>query len=78
MSSELKNAYIEISDLKKDYQVRRHFLARRATLAAVAGVSFTIEQGGTFGLVGESGSGKSTIATAASVARRARKWRRTW
>ena len=62
MSNELKNTFIEVSDLKKDYQVRRHFLARPATLAAVAGVSFTIEQGGTFGLVGESGSGKSTIA----------------
>lgn len=56
------NAFIEVEGLQKQYAVRRGLFGRGEVLHAVAGVSFTVEQGGTFGLVGESGSGKSTIA----------------
>ncbi|MDE0653423.1 MAG: ATP-binding cassette domain-containing protein [bacterium] len=40
----------------------KHFSTRRATLKAVDGVSFTLEEGRSLGLVGESGCGKSTTA----------------
>lgn len=53
---------IDISGLTKTYRVRPRLLSRPMPLAAVAGVSFSVAKGGSFGLVGESGSGKSTIA----------------
>ncbi|MEH2549805.1 peptide/nickel transport system ATP-binding protein [Bradyrhizobium sp. AZCC 2262] len=53
---------LEVSDISKTYSVRSGLFSRSRTLAAVTGVSFTVETGGTFGLVGESGSGKTTIA----------------
>lgn len=53
---------LEVTNLQKIYSVRSGLFSRSRPLAAVAGVSFAIEEGGTFGLVGESGSGKSTIA----------------
>ncbi|MFG1280027.1 ABC transporter ATP-binding protein [Xanthobacter autotrophicus] len=55
-------ALVEVSHLAKTYTVRPGLFSRPRPLAAVAGVSFAIEPGGTFGLVGESGSGKTTIA----------------
>jgi oligopeptide/dipeptide ABC transporter ATP-binding protein len=55
-------ALIEVRNLTKHYPIKRHWLARPVNLAALAGVSFSLEAGGTFGLVGESGSGKSTVA----------------
>ncbi|KAF1023653.1 MAG: Oligopeptide transport ATP-binding protein OppF [Paracidovorax wautersii] len=55
-------AFIEVEQLSKAYAVRRGWFQAPAVLQAVAGVSFQVERGGTFGLVGESGSGKSTIA----------------
>lgn len=54
--------FIQVRDLYRTYHVRRGLLGRARPLHAVDGVSFSVEQGGTFGLVGESGSGKSTIA----------------
>src|SRR5437667_11187593 len=53
-------ALVEVSHLVKHF-VRNAGLFRKGTLVqAVDDVSFTIEQGETFGLVGESGSGKTT------------------
>jgi oligopeptide/dipeptide ABC transporter ATP-binding protein len=46
----------------KDYPLRGGLLNRvRGGIRAVAGVSFEVEQGTTFGIAGESGSGKSTL-----------------
>ncbi|MBA4790741.1 MAG: ATP-binding cassette domain-containing protein, partial [Rhizobiales bacterium] len=54
--------FIAVSDLAKTYGVRRGLFGAKRDLKAVAGISFDIEEGGTFGLVGESGSGKTTTA----------------
>jgi peptide/nickel transport system ATP-binding protein len=57
---------LEIVDLVKVYRLPREALfARRPELRAVAGVSFRVNAGRSFGIVGESGSGKSTLARAA-------------
>jgi len=54
---------LRVSALVKDYPVTSGVLGRRAgAVSAVAGVSFELLAGQTFGLVGESGSGKTTIA----------------
>jgi peptide/nickel transport system ATP-binding protein/oligopeptide transport system ATP-binding protein len=53
---------IEVDDLVKQFGVRasRGLRSIRKTVQAVAGISFTINEGQTLGLVGESGSGKTT------------------
>jgi oligopeptide transport system ATP-binding protein len=53
-------ALLEVNDLVKEFSRKRGLLAPASVIRAVDGVSFTIEQGETFGLVGESGSGKTT------------------
>lgn len=55
-------ALIQLENLKKYFPIESGFIQKsRVDLKAVDGVSFTIEEGETFGLVGESGCGKTTI-----------------
>jgi peptide/nickel transport system ATP-binding protein len=52
---------LQVEDLHQHFAVGGGVLGRRATLAAVDGVSFALAPGRTLGLVGESGCGKSTL-----------------
>ena len=54
--------FMRVQGLRKTYEVRRGLFGRARLLHAVAGVTFAVQPGTTFGLVGESGSGKTTIA----------------
>src|SRR5213075_2493984 len=51
---------VEVSHLVKYFVRDGGFFKKGTRVAAVDDVTFTIEQGETFGLVGESGSGKTT------------------
>jgi peptide/nickel transport system ATP-binding protein len=54
---------VALLDVSKRFVLpRRRLFERPHSLTAVAGVSFTIPPGTTFGVVGESGSGKTTLA----------------
>jgi oligopeptide transport system ATP-binding protein len=51
---------LEVQNLVKEFTRGRGLFARGSVVRAVDGVSFSIDEGETFGLVGESGSGKTT------------------
>ncbi|HLR60820.1 MAG TPA: ATP-binding cassette domain-containing protein [Lentibacillus sp.] len=58
-------AFLEIKDLKVHFPVKGGIFGRTVDhIKAVDGVSFSLEQGKTYGLVGESGSGKTTTGRA--------------
>jgi len=59
-----KMGLLEIKDLKVRYPVKSGFLSDKKSLAAVDGISLSLEEGKNYGLVGESGSGKSTVGRA--------------
>ncbi|MCZ0703920.1 peptide/nickel transport system ATP-binding protein [Natronobacillus azotifigens] len=57
--------FLDVEDLKVHFPIRGGLLNRKIdAVRAVDGVSFSIEQGKTYGLVGESGSGKTTTGRA--------------
>lgn len=53
---------LKVDDLKRFYTVSTGFMKPKATLKALNGISFELEEGKTLAIVGESGSGKSTMA----------------
>jgi dipeptide transport system ATP-binding protein len=53
---------VEARDLQRHYRVSRGYLRGYATVRALDGVSFTLDEGRTLAVVGESGCGKSTLA----------------
>jgi len=53
---------LEATDLAKHYTVSRGLFKPKATVKALAGVSFTLKPRKTLAVVGESGCGKSTLA----------------
>ncbi|GAB3052917.1 ABC transporter ATP-binding protein [Virgibacillus ainsalahensis] len=57
--------FLDVKDLKVYFPIKGGILNRTlGHIKAVDGVSFTIEEGKTYGLVGESGSGKTTTGRA--------------
>ena len=50
------SALLEVENLKT------HIFTRRGVVKAVDGVTFSVDEGETFGLVGESGCGKTMTA----------------
>lgn len=58
-------SYLEVKDLKVHFPIKGGILGRTIDyVKAVDGVSFSVEEGMTYGLIGESGSGKTTTGRA--------------
>ena len=58
-------SFLEINNLKVHFPIRGGFFNTiKDYTYAVDGVTFSIEEGKTYGLIGESGSGKTTIGKA--------------
>lgn len=58
-------AYLEVKDLKVHFPIKGGIFGRTVDhVKAVDGVSFSLEEGMTYGLIGESGSGKTTTGRA--------------
>jgi oligopeptide/dipeptide ABC transporter ATP-binding protein len=54
---------VQVNDVHVHFRIRSGlFPAKRTTIRAVDGVTFSVRRGETLGLVGSSGSGKSTVA----------------
>jgi oligopeptide transport system ATP-binding protein len=53
---------LRLENVTKYFEVGGGFMRKAALLKAVDGVSFSIQEGETFGLVGESGCGKTTLS----------------
>ncbi|HEX6975890.1 MAG TPA: ATP-binding cassette domain-containing protein [Vicinamibacterales bacterium] len=51
---------LEVSNLTKEFSRKGSLFGKGSVVRAVDGVTFSIDEGETFGLVGESGSGKTT------------------
>jgi dipeptide transport system ATP-binding protein len=61
------SAVMEARGIARHYQVGDGIFARKGTVRAVDGVSFTLAAGATLAVVGESGCGKSTLARVATL-----------
>ena len=57
-----KVPFIEVKNIKKEYQLPNRLFSKRKKLSAVEDVSFSVFKGESVAIVGESGSGKTTIA----------------